>query len=210
MKRYFNFLIALLVISTSLTISCKKEEPPLKEDLYAEVPLDRPSSSALGVFHQPVAFYQLFVYRYDPETQRWGTRIASHFSSISATDPSYMGFTNTTVTDSGVAAFDMVRLYSTETGSTNIKNAKINIDQALQFFPDYEGSKTGVVKVKTQDVVITRTTIPGTFLIGISGEGTYNETSGLIDLKVTFDDSKIGGGKKTIDYKMSTVALSLN
>lgn len=209
MKRYFNFLMILFFCSTSFCLSCKKDEPAVKEDLYPEVPLDRPSSTALAVFHKPTANFQLFVYRYDPSTARWGARIGSHFSSISAADPSFLGFTNTTVVNSGVAAFDMVRLYTAEIGSTNIKTASINIDQAIQFFPDYEGSKTGVVKVKAQDVVITRSA-GTTFLIGISGEGTYNETSGLIDLKVTFDDAKIGGDKKTIDYKMSTVALTLN
>lgn len=209
MKRYDIFLILVIFTCILPFASCKKDEPAAKEDLYPEVPLDRPSSTALGVFHQPTANFQLFVYRYDPATQRWTARIGSHFSSISAADPSFLGFTNSTVSDSGVAAFDMVRLYTTEIGSTNIRTAKVNIDQALQFFPDYEGSKTGVVKVKTQDVVITRSA-GTTFQIGISGEGTYNETSGLIDLKVTFDDAKIGGGKKTIDYKLSTVALTLN
>jgi hypothetical protein len=200
----------LLLIIATLTVlsSCKKEQPADKADLYPEVPLATASSSAMAVFQQNIAFYQMFVYRFDSTTSAWTNRIASHFSTTSATDPTFIGFTNAGVADSGTAMFDMVRLYSTQTGTTNIKTVKINADQVLQFFPDYEKAKTGIVKVKTQDVVLTKSDAT-TFKIGISGSGTYDETSKVIDLSITFNETAIGGTTRTFKYKMSPTALTL-
>ncbi|SER10627.1 restriction endonuclease subunit S domain-containing protein [Pedobacter rhizosphaerae] len=200
----------LLLIIATLTIlsGCKKEQPADKADLYPEVPLATASSSAMAVFQQNIAFYQMFVYRFDPTTNTWTNRIGSHFSTTSATDPTFIGFTNAGVADSGTAMFDMVRLYSTQTGSTNIRTVKINADQVLQFFPDYEKAKTGIVKVKTQDIVLTKSDA-STFKIGISGSGTYDETSKVIDLSITFNEAAIGGTTRTFNYKMSPTALTL-
>mgnify|MGYP006206726113 CR=1 FL=1 len=103
----------------------------------------------------------------------------------------------------------MVRLYASETGTTNIKAVKINAEKVLQFFPDYEGAKTGIVKVKTQDVTLKKSTAGQTITIGISGSGTYDETSKVIDLKVTFNETAIGGTSRTFQYKLSPTALTL-
>ncbi|EDM36705.1 hypothetical protein PBAL39_25595 [Pedobacter sp. BAL39] len=204
MKAYITLLFGLLLFS-----ACKKEEPEAKADLYPDAPVSTPSSSAIGVFHQPTSYYNPFIYRYDPDTKAWTRRIASHFSTVSQADPNFIGFGNPYVEDSGAAMFDMVNLYASETGGTNIKNAKINVDQVMQFFPDYEGSKTGIMKIKTQDVTITSYD-KSTFIIGISGSGTYDENTKVIDFKVTFDEKNIGGSTRTFDYKMSAAALSLN
>jgi len=199
----------IIVFISLITFSaCKKDEPAAKADLYPAQPVATASSSAIAVFHQPVAFYQMFVYRYDPVNAVWGRRIGSHFSHISVTDPNYLGFSNFTATDSGVALFDMVALYSAYTGTTAIKTVGINADQVLQFFPDYEGAKTGIVKVKTQNVIL-RKLGGGTINIGISGEGTYDETAKIIDLKVTFNETAIGGTSRTFQYKLSPTALTL-
>jgi len=199
----------IIVFISLITFSaCKKDEPAAKVDLYPAEPVATASSSAIAVFHQPVAFYQMFVYRYDPVNEVWGRRIGSHFSHISVTDPNYLGFSNFTATDSGVALFDMVALYSAYTGTTAIKTVGINADQVLQFFPDYDGAKTGIVKVKTQNVIL-RKLGGGTISIGISGEGTYDETAKLIDLKITFNEAAIGGTTRTFKYKLSPTALTL-
>lgn len=200
----------LIIIFISLIIfsGCKKDEPAEKADLYPHQPVATASSSAIAVFHQPVAFYQMFVYRYEPSTGLWGRRIGSHFSHISVTDPNYLGFSNFTTADSGVSLFDMVALYSAYTGTTAIKTVGINVDQVLQFFPDYEGAKTGIVKVKTQDVIL-RKLGGGTISIGMSGSGTYDETSKVMDLKITFNEAAIGGTSRTFDYKLSPTALTL-
>lgn len=200
--------IFILIITITILLGCKKDQPADKADLYPEQPIATPSSSAIAVFQSNVAFYQMFVYRLDPATNTWTNRIASHFSTISVSDPTFIGFNNANVTDTGVAMFDMVRLYATQTGSTNIRTVKINADQVLQFFPDFDGAKTGVVKVKTQDITLTRQDT-STFKIGISGSGIYNETSKVIDLNVTFNEAAIGGTSRTFSYKMSPTALTL-
>jgi len=204
MRNLIAILISLIILS-----GCKKDEPAAKADLYPDQPIATASSSAIAVFHQPIAFYQMFVYRYEPSTATWGSRIAGHFSTISTADPSFIGFTNPNVVDSGVPMFDMVRLYSTYTGSTNIKTVGINVDQVLQFFPDYEGAKTGIVKVKTQDVILRKSTAGQTITIGMSGSGTYDETSKVIDLSITFNEAAIGGTTRTFKYKLSPTALTL-
>ena len=86
---------------------------------------------------------------------------------------------------------------------------KINADKVLQFFPDFDGAKTGIVKVVAQDITLTRSNLTS-FKIGISGSGTYNENTKLIDLEVKFNESAIGGTSQTFNYKMSPVALTLN
>lgn len=204
MKNLFAILIALFLFA-----GCKKDEPAAKADLYPDQPLSTPSTSAIGTFHQSTSFYQMFVYRLDPIENKWGTRIASHFSTIPASDPTAIGFTNPYVADSGVPLFDMVRLYSTETGTTNIRTVKINAEKVLQFFPDFDGAKTGIVKVVNQDITLTRSNAT-TFKIGISGSGTYDENTKIIDLTVKFDETTIGKTSQTFKYKLSPVALTLN
>lgn len=204
MKKIFILILVVFTIA-----ACKKDEPSAKDDLYPDQPISTPSTSAIATFHQSVSFYQLFVYRFDPITSKWTSRIASHFSSIPASDPAALGFTNPYVVDSGVPLFDMVKLYAVETGTTNIKTVKINADKVLQFFPDFDGAKTGIVKVVAQDITLTRSNLTS-FKIGISGSGTYNENTKLIDLEVKFNESAIGGTSQTFNYKMSPVALTLN
>lgn len=208
-KRYLK-IILLLLGSMIFVAACKKAEPVTKADLYPDVPVNTASSSAIATFYQNTAFYQQFIYRYDTATLKWTTRIVGHYPTISTEDNSYMGFTNPYVVDSGVPMFDMVKLYTTQLGGNNIKNAKINAERVLQFFPDFEGAKTGIVKIRKQDVVLTKTTPAGTFKIGISGGGTYDETSKLIDLEVVFDETDIGGPGQTIKFKIGVTALTLN
>lgn len=208
-KTYFKNTL-LLLCSIIILTGCKKSEPVTKTDLYPDVPVTTASSSAIGTFYQNTAYYQLFIYRYDTSTGKWTTRIVGHYPTISTEDNSYMGFTNPYVTDSGVPLFDMVKLYTTQLGGNNIKNAKINADKVLQFFPDYDKAKTGIVKIRKQDVILTRTTPAGTFKIGISGGGTYDETLKQMDIEVVFDETDIGGPGQTIKYKFSVTALTLN
>jgi hypothetical protein len=210
-----KYLLLLMLIITFLA-GCREDEPVLKEDLYPEVPLTTPSSSAINVFHQSIPNYQMFVYRYNEDTKLWSNRIIGHFSIISTQDPNYIGFVHPIAT-SGVTFLDMHRLYATQIGSTNAVTAKINVDKFIGFFPDFEGAKTGIVKVVTQDIIVSKnpnsTFEPGvpTFKIGISGQGTYDERTAIIDLEVIFNETAIGGPAvvKRI-YKLSPIALTLN
>ncbi|MBC7417408.1 MAG: hypothetical protein H7325_04555 [Pedobacter sp.] len=202
-------ILFTLILGVFLFASCKKDEPALKEDLYLDQPLSTPSNTTIAIFQQNVSFYQLFIYRFDPIISKWTARIGGHFSTIPASDPAALGFTNPYVADSGVPLFDMVKIYTTETGTTNIKTVKINADKVLQFFPDYAGSKTGIVRVVEQDIILTRLNLT-TFKIGISGNGTYDENTKIIDLDVKFNEAAIGGASQTFKYKMSPTALILN
>lgn len=200
-----------------MVTSCKKDKPITKTDLYPDTPLTTASSTAISTFYKTDPYYELYVYRFDPEIGKWTARIRSHFPTVPASDPSTLGFTNPYVTDSGIALFDMVRLYTFQIGTNNIKTAKINAEKVLQFFPDYEGSKTGIIKVITQDIVITKSTsstfepnVP-TFKIGISGGGTYDERTKIFNLQVVFNESAIGGPNSVIrKYTMSVDPQTLN
>ncbi|MBK0384270.1 hypothetical protein I5M32_14980 [Pedobacter sp. SD-b] len=203
MKHTFYLLLILIISFTA----CKKDAPPTKDDLYPDKPIQA-SASAINTFQKPDPFYQLYVYRYDPDTQSWTKRIGGHFSTISLTDSTYLGFTNPYVADSGVAMFDMVKLYGDVIGSTAIKTAQINVDQVLQFVPYTPGAKKGDVKVKAQDVTVTKKD-GTTFKVGISGSGTYDETTQLIDLEIKFDNSRINLPNTSYKYKLSVTALTL-
>jgi hypothetical protein len=205
MKKVFAIFLVISVLFTS----CKKEEPLKKDDLYPEQPLGTPSSATIAVFQKPDPFYQLYVYRFDPDLNKWGNRIGGHFSTISTSDNTFIGFTNPYVTESGVAMFDMVKLYGDVIGSTNIKTARINADQVLQFFADFDGAKTGIVKVKTQDITVTKRD-DTTFIVGLSGNGTYDERTKVIDLKINFNNSKINLPNTSFNYKLSVDVLILN
>lgn len=212
-------IVKLLFIVTLLLGACKDEEPPLKEDLYPDTPLTTPSASTAQLFYKNQFVYEIFVYRFDPILNKWTDRIRSHFPTVPSNDDSIIGFTNPYVLDSGVALFDMVKLYSTQIASptNNIKTAKINAEKVLQFFPDFEGAKTGIVKVIPQDIVISKnpnsTFEPGvpTFKIGISGSGTYDERTKIIDLEVIFNETAIGGAAVVKrKYTMSVDPQTLN
>lgn len=196
-------LLSVAAIALILITGCKKSN----EDVVEEK-VEVASASPLATFQSSAAYYQLYVYRYDDVTAAWTKRIASHFSTI-APDSTALGFTNAGVADSGVNLFGMVTLYTTALGTNNIKEAKINVPRLLQFYPSAEGSKTGVVKIIAQDVVLT-VAAGGSFKIGLSGEGTYDETTKVIDLTVNFNETAIGGDAKVVrKYKLSVAALTL-
>ena len=213
MKLNIKFLFFFIVILTA----CKKDEPFKKDDLYPDEPLATASSTAIQTFYKTDPFYELYIYRFDTETNKWTNRIRSHFPTVPSSDPSALGFTNPYVTDSGIALFDMVKLYTPQIGTNNIKTARINADKVLKFFPDFEGSKTGIVKVIEQDIIITKSTSatfqPGTptFKIGISGKGTYDERTKIFNLDVIFNETAIGGlVAVTRKYTMSVDPQTLN
>ncbi|MFT4031254.1 MAG: hypothetical protein QM669_02440 [Siphonobacter sp.] len=201
-------LLPLAFIATLLLANCSKNDPePAVEEEEETV---EASSSAVSVFHKTDTYYQMYVYRYDSTSQAWTSRIASHFSTVPEDDATYIGFTNPYVVNSGVNLFGMVTLYQGTIGTNNIKEAKINAEKVLQFFPESEGATKGTVKVKEQDIVITKKDSVGTFTIGIGGEGTYDEETKVIDLVVKFNETNIGGSAAVYrKYKLSVDALSL-
>jgi hypothetical protein len=201
-------LLSLAAIAFILTTGCSKSDNTAVPVDEVEV-LPPASTGPLSVFHKNTSNYQLYVYRYEDTTATWTKRIGSHFSTIAEATPTALGFTNPYVEDSGTNLFGIPSLYTATIGTNNVKTAKVNAPAVLQFYPSASGSKTGVVRVIKQDVVVTTKT-GDTFKIGISGEGTYDENSKVIDLVVKFNDTAIGGLpeiKRT--YKLSVDALTL-
>jgi hypothetical protein len=112
----------------------------------------------------------------------------------------------------------MVTLYTEYIGTNNIKVAGINVEKLLSFVPD-KSSPTliddptvhskGTVNVLTQQVRVSRKE-GNAFEIGISGKGSYDLETGIIDLSVNFDETAIGGAEKvTRKYKISKKAITL-
>ncbi|OZI05820.1 hypothetical protein BWI93_23255 [Siphonobacter sp. BAB-5385] len=199
-------LLPLLMAGLLGLHSCSKDNS-IEPEKPAE---EQASKDVVSVFHKTDQYYQPYVYRYDSTARKWTNRIASHFSTVPASDPTYIGFTNPNVVDSGVNLFGMVTLYATQIGTNNIKEAKINAEKVLQFFPDAVGATKGKVKVLNQDVTISRKD-GAPFKIGISGEGTYDTQTKVMDLVVHFNETTIGGAAKVSrTYKISVDALSLN
>ncbi|OAQ42373.1 hypothetical protein A5893_04485 [Pedobacter psychrophilus] len=202
--------IIVLFICIITLAACKKDAPLTKEDLYPDTPTTPASSTVISTFYNSTPFYELFIYRFDPVTAKWTNTIRSHFPTVPSDDPSALGFTNPYVAESGVALFDMVRLYTTPLGSSNIKSAKINVPKVFRFFPDFVGAKTGVVKVIEQDVVLTKAD-GTTFKIGISGQGTYDERTKIFNIEVTFNETAIGGANNVKrKYSFSVDPQTLN
>jgi len=201
--RLLPFALSFLLLTTSCSDSStdpEVEPQPVKV-----------SATAVRAFLKSDAYYQPFVYRFDSTANKWSTRIASHFATTPS-DSSAIGFTNANVIDSGVNLFGMVTLYAEALGSNNIKEAKINSEKVLEFFPSETGSKTGKVKVITQDIVMRKKDgNPETIKIGISGEGTYDETTKMMDVTVIFNETAIGGKAAVArKYKISVDAQTLN
>jgi hypothetical protein len=98
----------------------------------------------------------------------------------------------------GSNVLNMVRLYAEE--GVRSGSANINVPDFLLFTPSFAGSTSGRVDILTQRVTITRTASSGLppFTIGLSGQGTYDEATGVIALTVIFDESEIGGGSAVV------------
>ncbi|WP_291144293.1 hypothetical protein [Flavobacterium sp. UBA7680] len=118
-----------------------------------------------------------------------------------------------------VNSFGLKRWFSNESGSAAVSPG-FNITSALEFFPENGNSKTqGTVLVIPQDLTI-GSNKDNTYIIAISGEGTYKEISnGLyeisFELKLTND--KLFGGTVSTQYRMfnnrvypKPAALSIN
>lgn len=214
MKINSTIFAVILLILTSCGKSSIAPDPIIEPDPV----IDTEGIDVITYFHEKIAFYQPFVYRFDTETQSWGKRIASHFSIVSDKTPSYLGFINANVKDSGINLFQMVTLYQAQIGNTNINTAGINAEKVLSFIPNKSSGvladaptihKKGAVEVFAQQIKIRKVGLVEFFEIGISGEGTYDLETGIIDVNVHFNETAIGGpAKVTRKYKISKTAIT--
>lgn len=108
-------------------------------------------------------------------------------------------------------AFNMIDLYSsgpeeypnTVDESISAGSAGIAIFEAIRLVPTAVDATSGIAVVPEQEVTIYRTD-DTSFTVGISGEGTYDETDGVINLTVTFDETEINNGIQVRRYVMPT------
>lgn len=166
--------------------------------------------SPVRAWYAETAYYAPYVYYY--ANDKWSS-LAGHYSVLAEDDAYVLGFVNNYVQDSGIPFLNMVRIYANEIakpdgGSVSAKTAKINVPEALEFVPASAGARSGTVKVIEQDVVVSRKD-GSTFTIGISGSGTYNLDTKLIDLVVKFNETAIGGAAEvSYSYKISAEKLT--
>jgi hypothetical protein len=119
------------------------------------------------------------------------------FAYASPRTPNTIGFRAPSPED-GTNAFNMVRIYADE--DVTAGSAGINLPEVLRFAPAFPGASSGRVTVIPQEVELTRTAASGRppFTIGIGGEGTYDESTGIISLSVVFDETDIGGPERVV------------
>lgn len=164
--------------------------------------------SPAATWFQTTAYYAPYFYYYTDSTAKW-TSMTGHYAVLDETDAAVLGFVNNWVSESGVGFFNMHRMYSAEIGSTNIKTAKINVPRALELLPNAAGARKGTVRVIPQQITVTRSA-GTTFQIGISGSGTYDLDTKIMDIEMNFDNTKINGtATNKYKYKMSVDKLTL-
>lgn len=115
-------------------------------------------------------------------------------------------------------AFNMIVLYSNgpdEVPSAIDENissgsAGIAIFEALRLVPSAPGATSGTVVVVPQQVTVYRrdetddgVVNPTSFEIGISGQGTYNEATGTLEITVTYDETAINNGTNVRRFVMA-------
>jgi hypothetical protein len=114
------------------------------------------------------------------------------FSFTSEGDPDKLGFGNVYVPGKGTNALYMTRLYLSQTITNDSGYYNVTIPKCFQLIPDGPNATKGTVKVIEQRVTIYRTN-KTPFYIDISGSGTYDEMSQLMEVEVIFDERDIGG-----------------
>jgi hypothetical protein len=138
-------------------------------------------------------------------------------------DPNAFGYRSTLWKDTeadytrSTNAFNFHRFYSdgalpnTKAEGISSASAGVFILNAIRLIPSAVGSKTGKVVVPSQAVRVYRPDAtadgiknPTFFDISISGEGTYNEDTGIISLKVMFDESSVNNGTQIRRFEIPT------
>lgn len=106
-------------------------------------------------------------------------------------------------------SFNLKRWFENDYSDAD-KSPGFNIPQALEFYPDNDGTSatSGTVKVIPQDLIITGKVGDGTYVthtISIEGEGVYKEiSSGIFEISLEFraTNMELFGGTRTAKYKI--------
>lgn len=153
-------------------------------------------TAELSLWAPGTAFPQLWGYTSfgpEPVPPEAGLSAGRHFAfaHASTSEPNVIGLFNTQEGRS-TNALNLHRIYSDYDVSS--ASANIRIPRLFRLIPEREGATRGTVEVINQRITITRRSSSGLppFTVGLSGEGTYDESTGVIAVAVTFDESALG------------------
>ena len=150
----------------------------------------------LTLWAPEIAFPQLWGYTsFGPEPVPPGDGLDAGrhfaFAHASTSEPNVIGLYNEQAGRS-TNALNLHRIYSDYDVSS--ASANIRITRLFRLIPESEGARRGRVEVIDQRITVTRRSSSGLppFTVGLSGEGTYDEATGIIAVAVTFDESQLG------------------
>ncbi|WP_416437535.1 hypothetical protein [Phnomibacter sp. MR] len=181
MKKTLSIVVLLLAF-----MACKKR---FAEPTYA------PNATAVRVWYQPTQFYTPDAEIFLDSSNRWWRVTA--FPLVYDNDPNKYGFGNPWTPGRGSNALYMNTIYGRLPGGVTSDSGyyNITIPKAFELIPDNDTAKQGKVNVIPQLVKIFRRD-KTSYNIGISGGGTYNEISKLMEVEVIFDETEVGGSKE--------------
>jgi hypothetical protein len=172
----------LLLVAPMVWAGCKKEYDA--EATYAK-------RSLAQIWAKKETFYAPQASVYIDSIATWRNFIG--FSFTSEGDPDKLGFANVYNAGKGTNALYMRNWYAAQTLTSDSGYYNITIPKCFQLIPNGPDATEGTVKVIEQTVTLYRTN-KTPFFIKISGSGTYNEISKLLEVEVIFDETNIGGG----------------
>lgn len=156
----------------------------------------------LELWAPKIAFPILWAYTSfgpEPVPTGGGLSAGAHFAFAHASKilPNVIGLYNTQPGNS-TNALNLHRIYvdyEVSTGSANIR-----MPDLIRLIPAEPGASFGRAEIIPQRVTITRRASSGLppFEIGLSGEGTYDETTGQISLAIYFDETELGNGDSVL------------
>lgn len=176
--------ILLVAVAVTAVMSCRK-------GFDAEPTYARQTIAATWAKSEPN--YRPVSERFDDATGAWRSFLA--FTVTSDGEPDKIGFANPYVAGKGTNPLDMNRLYTSQNLTSDSGYYNITIPKCFQFVPSANDATQGTVLVLPQDVKIFRTD-KSAFIIKISpgsAPGTYNTSTKVFEVEVSFDETSIGG-----------------
>ncbi len=132
-------------------------------------------------------------------------------------DPNVFGFQSDLWTEEeftrSTNVFNIIEIYGDDgnpgTIDTGISSgsAGLRLPYAIRLIPDAVGATSGRAVIIADEITVyypdeteDDVTNPESFIIKISGKGTYDEVAGEINIPITFDASSIDDGVKTLNF----------